>query len=322
MFEVVADFVDLDAEFGLLRSIAEVSNRPMSITTLQRPEFAPDEYRRILELIEAAASDGVDLRGQVAARPVGLILSLEGRLHPLVASPTYVRLAPLPLPERVKELRRPEVRAAVLAELEDPATDRMSRFGNAFALGDPPRYDRRPDEALDLAAAYDVLLERDGRGAIYVPIMNFVEGDLTATREMIVHPLTVPGLGDAGAHCTMICDGSFPSYLLQFWGKQAPDADRLPVEWLVKRQCADTAALVGLGDRGVLAPGRRADINLVDLDALSVGPPEMLYDLPAGGKRLVQRADGYRATLVAGQVVMRDGEPTGTLPGKLVRGAR
>jgi hypothetical protein len=302
--------------------MAAVSNRPMSITTLQRPEFAPDEYRRILELIDAAARDGVELRGQVAARPVGLILSLEGRVHPLVASPTYARLAPLPLPERVRELRRSEVRAAILAELDDPASDMMRRFGCAFALGDPPRYDRRPDEALDLAAAYDVLLEREGRGAIYVPVMNFVEGDLAATREMLVHPRTVPGLGDAGAHCTMICDGSFPTYLLQFWGTEAPERDRLPVEWLVKRQCADTAALVGLSDRGVLAPGRRADVNLVDLDALSVGPPEMVYDLPAGGKRLVQRADGYRATLVAGDVVMRDGEPTGALPGKLVRGAR
>jgi N-acyl-D-aspartate/D-glutamate deacylase len=322
VFEVVADFVDLEAEFGVLRSMAEVSKRPMSITTLQRPEFAADEYRRILELIEAAASNGVELRGQVAARPVGLILSLEGRVHPLVASPTYQRLAPLPLPERVVELRRPDVRAAILAELADPATDLVGRFGSAFALGDPPRYDRRPDEVLDRAAAYDALLERDGRGTIYVPVMNFVEGDLAATREMLVHPLTVPGLGDAGAHCTMICDGSFPTYLLQFWGREAPAADRLPVEWLVKQQCADTAALVGLGDRGVLAPGRRADVNLVDLDALAVGPPEMLYDLPAGGKRLVQRADGYRATLVAGHVVMRDGEPTGALPGTLVRGAQ
>jgi N-acyl-D-aspartate/D-glutamate deacylase len=322
VFEVVADFVDLDAEFDILRSMAAVSNRPMSITTLQRPEFAPHEYRRILGLIEAAEHDGIELRGQVAARPVGLILSLEGRVHPLIASPTYLQLAPLPLPERVRELRRSEVRAAILSELEDPATDRMSRLGDAFALGDPPRYDRQPDEALDLAAAYDVLLEHEGRGTIYVPVMNYVEGDLAATREMLVHPLTVPGLGDAGAHCTMICDGSFPTYLLQFWGTEAPERDRLPVEWLVKAQCADTAALVGLSDRGVLAPGRRADINLVDLGALAVGPPEMLYDLPAGGTRLVQRADGYRATLVAGEVVMRDGEPTGALPGKLVRGAR
>jgi N-acyl-D-aspartate/D-glutamate deacylase len=139
---------------------------------------------------------------------------------------------------------------------------------------------------------------------------------------MLVHPLTVPGLGDAGAHCSAICDGSFPTYLLEYWGRDAPSGDRLPVEWIVQRQCAATAALVGLHDRGVLAPGRRADINLVDLDAIGVGAVEMVHDLPAGGRRLVQRATGYRATLVAGQVVMRDGEPTGALPGRLVRGAQ
>jgi N-acyl-D-aspartate/D-glutamate deacylase len=152
--------------------------------------------------------------------------------------------------------------------------------------------------------------------------MNYSGGDMTATREMLVHPLTVPGLGDAGAHCSMICDGSFPTYLLEFWGYQAPEGERLPVEWIVKRQCADTAALVGLHDRGVLAPGKRADVNLVDVDALGVGTVEMIQDLPAGGRRLVQRATGYRATLVAGEVVMRDSEPTGALPGRLVRGAK
>jgi N-acyl-D-aspartate/D-glutamate deacylase len=322
VFEAVADLVDLDAEFELIRAMAEVSGRPLSLTTLQRPEFAPDEYRRILGLIEGAVADGVEMRGQVAARPVGLILRLDGRVHPLLASPTYQSLAALPLPELAAELRRPEVREKVLAEIATPGADVLGRFGPAFALGDPPDYDQHPDRALDLAAAYDTLVADDGRGAIYVPVMNFVDGDFAATREMLVHPLTVPGLGDAGAHCTMICDGSFPTYLLQFWARDVAAPDRLPVEWIVKQQCADTAAWVGLHDRGVLAPGRRADVNVVDFDALAVRAPVMLHDLPAGGKRLVQRADGYRATVVAGDVVMRDGEPTGALPGRLVRGAR
>jgi N-acyl-D-aspartate/D-glutamate deacylase len=322
VFEAVADLVDLEPEFELIRAMAEVSGRPLSLTTLQRPEFAPDEYRRILGLIEAAVGDGVEMRGQVAARPVGLILRLDGRVHPLLPSPTYRSLAARPLPELAAELRRPEVRATVLAEIEASGADVLGRFGPAFALGDPPDYDQHPDRALDLAAAYDTLTGDDGRGAVYVPVMNFVDGDLAATREMLVHPLTVPGLGDAGAHCTMICDGSFPTYLLQFWARDVAPADRLPVEWIVKQQCADTAAWVGLHDRGVLAPGRRADVNVVDFDALAVRAPVMLHDLPAGGKRLVQRADGYRATVVAGEVVMRDGEPTGALPGRLVRGAR
>jgi N-acyl-D-aspartate/D-glutamate deacylase len=192
VFEVVADLVDLDREFGLIRAIAEVSGRPLSLTTLQRPEFAPDEYRRILGLMEAAVADGVAMRGQVAARPVGLIMSLEGRVHPLVMSATYQSLAALPLAERVAELRRPEIRGKVLAEVGAPGANMIERFGSAFALGDPPRYDQRPEDALDLDAAYDALLADEGSGAIYVPVMNFVDGDLTATREMLTHPLTVP----------------------------------------------------------------------------------------------------------------------------------
>jgi N-acyl-D-aspartate/D-glutamate deacylase len=322
VFEVVADLVDLEAEFDLIRAMAAVSGRPLSLTTLQRPEFAPDEYRRILGLMEAAVAAGVPMRGQVAARPVGLIMSLEGRIHPLVMSPTYQSVASLALADRIVELRRPEVREKVLAEVGAPGANMIERFGSAFALGDPPRYDQRPEHALDLGAAYDALLADEGRNAIYVPVMNFVDGDLAATREMLVHPLTVPGLGDAGAHCTMICDGSFPTYMLQFWARDVTAADRLPIEWAVEQQCADTAELVGLGDRGTLEPGKRADLNLIDFDALAIGAPEMLHDLPAGGKRLVQRASGYRATLVAGEVVMRDGEPTDARPGRLVRGAR
>jgi len=320
VFEIISDLNDLQGEFGLMRAMSEVSVRPMSITTLQRHEHDPDAYRELLDLISGAVADGVQLRGQVAARPIGISMKLDGRLHPLVESPTYQQLASLPIDERLARLRDPEVRAAVLTELgESPRL--MQNFPFVFALDERPRYDRRADEALDFAGAYDALVAGDS-GALYAPVMNYSGGDLGATREMLVHPLTVPGLGDAGAHCSAICDGSFPTYLLEYWGRDAPSGDRLPVEWIVQRQCAATAALVGLHDRGVLAPGRRADINLVDLDAIGVGAVEMVHDLPAGGRRLVQRATGYRATLVAGHVVMRDGEPTGALPGRLVRGAQ
>jgi N-acyl-D-aspartate/D-glutamate deacylase len=334
VFEVVADLVDLDREFALLRAMVEVSGRPMSITTLQRSECPPDEYTRILTLIEKGVADGLALRGQVAARPVGLIMSLDGRVHPLLASATYQRLAALPIRARVAEMRRTETRAAILAELEAaPAdTDPLARFPHVFPMSEPARYDQTPDESLaaiaaragttPMAVAYDVLTSRDDGGLLMVPVNNYVELDLRAVREMLVHPLTVPGLGDAGAHCTMICDGSFPTYLLAYWGLRAPEAERLPIEWIVKRQCADTAALVGLHDRGLLAPGYRADVNLVDLGALEIGLPEMAYDLPAGGRRLVQRARGYHTTMVGGRVTFRDGEPSGTRPGRLVRGAQ
>jgi N-acyl-D-aspartate/D-glutamate deacylase len=334
VFEVVADLADLEPEFALLRAMAETSGRPMSITTLQRPEFPPDEYQRILDRIQAAVDDGIALRGQVAARPVGLIMGLEGRVHPLLASTTYQSLDALPIEPRVRELRRAGTRAAILEELAQLplGANPFDRFPHVFALGDPPRYDQRPDESLAAVAArtgrspievaYDELVSADRGAMLYVPVTNFVEGDLRAVRTMLTHPLTVPGLGDAGAHCTMICDGSFPTYLLAFWGLEAPLPDRLPIEWIVKRQCADTAALVGLHDRGVLAPGYRADCNVIDLEAIGIGAPEMLHDLPAGGKRLVQRATGYRATVVGGQVAFRDGTSTGVLAGRLVRGAQ
>ncbi len=334
VFEIVADLVDLDGEFALYRAMCEASGRPMSITTLQRAEFPADEYQRILERIETAVHDGFDMRGQVAARPVGLIMTLDGRVNPLLHSPTYQRLLALALPERVVEMRKTDVRAAIISELDNaPAgTNPTDRFPYVFVMDESASYDRSPEECIKRIAArdgvsmyvlaYDAMVANDGRGALMVPVNNFASGTQREVREMLVHPLTVPGLGDAGAHCTMICDGSFPTYLATYWGRDAPSADRLSIEWVVKRQCADTAALVGLHDRGVLAPGYRADINVIDHNKLAISVPEMLYDLPANGKRLVQRAAGYVATLVAGEVTFRHGEATGARPGKLVRGAQ
>jgi len=322
VFAAVADLDDLDGEFALLRSMAETARRPLSLTTLQRPGHAPDAYRQLLELVDVANRDGVEVRSQVAARPVGLLLSLQGTVHPLLMSATYQQLKGLPLDELVAELRDPQVKARVLDELSAPGADLLERMVPAFALGTPPRYDQTPDEAIDLDRAYDVLLEDGGTGVVYIPVMNYVDGDMAAVREMLVHPRSVPGLGDAGAHCTMICDASFATYLLQYWTRDAPEDQRLSVEWVVEQQAAATAAAVGLRDRGVLAPGYRADINLIDLDRVGITSTEMLHDLPAGGKRLVQRADGYRATIVAGEVIREDGHDTGALPGRLVRGAR
>ena len=322
VFQAVADLDDLQSEFAILRSMAETARRPLSITTLQRAGQPVDAYRRLLELVADANRDGVEIRSQVAARPVGLLLSLQGTVHPLLMSATYQQLKALPLDQLVAELRRPEVKARVLDELAAPGANLLERMTPAFALGTPPRYDQRPSEAIDLARAYDVLLENGGTGVVYIPVMNYEQGDMAAVREMLVHPLSVPGLGDAGAHCTMICDASFATYLLQYWTREAPADQRLDVEWVVQQQAAATAATVGLRDRGVLAPGYRADINLIDLARVGITTTEMLHDLPAGGKRLVQRSDGYRATIVAGEVIRQDGEDTGALPGRLVRGAR
>ncbi|MFA5882466.1 MAG: amidohydrolase family protein [Acidimicrobiia bacterium] len=333
VFEVVADLDDLDAEFALIRAMSEVSGRPTSLTVLQKPGARSEEYRRVLALIDQAVADGVPMHGQVPTRPVGLIMSIDSRINPFVASPTFGRLAALPLAERVARLRDPETRAVVVAEAEAAkASSPLTMFGAAFALGDVPRYDPDPADNLHVIAertgrsvfdvALDELLAADGTGRLYLPVMNYADGTMSATREMLMSPNTVPGLGDAGAHCTLICDASMPTFMLSYWARDAAVADRLPIEFAVKRQTADTADLVGLADRGRLVPGARADVNVIDFDALAPGSPRMVDDLPAGGRRLVQRASGYRATVVAGSVVHRDGADTGARPGRLVRGAQ
>jgi N-acyl-D-aspartate/D-glutamate deacylase len=307
--------------------MVEASRRPMSITTLQNAA-RPDQHRRLLELIGAAATAGLPVRGQVAARPVGLIMSLDGRVHPFVASPAFHEVAALPSADRARALADPERRARLLAE----AAPMGWGWDGIYPLGDRPDYDPGPGGSLaalgaahpdgPAGAALDHLLAAAGTGCLYVPVMNYADRDLRAVREMLVDPHTVPGLGDAGAHCTMICDGSFPTHLAAYWSRDAAPDDRLPFAWVVARQARATAELVGLHDRGLLAPGYRADINLVDHAALGIGRPEMLHDLPAGGKRLVQRATGYVSTLVAGEETVAAGEATGARPGRLVRGAQ
>jgi N-acyl-D-aspartate/D-glutamate deacylase len=329
VFEAVADFVDVEREFALLRSMAEVSGRPISISTSQT-DARPEQWRRLLELMDDANRDGISVRGQVATRAVGVLMGLQSTINPVAGTPTYRQLALLPFAERVERLGRPDMRAAILAEATG-AHALLGAFDRMYQLGDPPDYE--PDSSTSVAAraralgvepaelAYDLLLARNGRELLYVPFNNWADGNLDPVREMLTNRYTVPGLGDAGAHCGLISDGSFPTFLLTHWGRDRSH-DRLPVEWLVKRQTADTARLVGLHDRGTLEPGMKADINVVDFDALQLRPPEIIYDLPAGGRRLVQRADGYVTTMNTGRITFRDGEPTGELPGRLVRGAQ
>jgi N-acyl-D-aspartate/D-glutamate deacylase len=205
----------------------------------------------------------------------------------------------------------------------------LSRFPRAFALSDPPRYDQLPSEALTERAAaagvpaidlaYDIVASG---GIVYVPISNYVDGDLRAAHEMLVHPRTVPGLSDGGAHCTMIADFDYPTFLLGYWGRDAPADLRLPVESVVKQQCADTAALVGLSDRGVLSPGKRADVNLIALSEIGSTFPTIVDDLPGGGSRLLSRGTGYVTTVVAGEVAFEGGAHNGTMAGALARGGR
>ena len=329
VFEIVGDFPDLEPEFAMVRQMAERSGRPMSVSVAQINE-RPEDWRRMLQLISEAQAEGVELHAQVAPRPVGVIMSLEATFNPFIKNPVFQAAAALPVAERAAFLAAPERRDAFVegGMIMDPR--------RLFRLGDPPNYEPGPDESIAALAeaagqapeayALEVLLEDGGTGQIFMPALNYFYGNSDHCLEMLQHPYTVPGLGDGGAHVSFISDASFSTYLLTHWGRDRPEkkpgTEPIPVETLVKRQAADTARLVGFLDRGVLAPGMKADVNVIDFDALALEAPEMRYDLPAGGKRLVQKARGYRYTIVSGEVVLADGEPTGATPGRLVRGAQ
>jgi N-acyl-D-aspartate/D-glutamate deacylase len=328
VFEINVENTDVEAELRLMRRICEVSGRPLSAALLQRAGQPGDNYRRVLDGFTQAAQDGLALWGQVAPRPTGLLMSARARVNPLAGSPTFQAVASNSRTDLLAQLGRPEVRQKILSELRGEA-DLMSRFPQAFELHDPPRYDQPPAESLAERAArggvsateiaYDVVA---AGGIVYVPISNYVDGDLRAAREMLVHPRTVPGLSDGGAHCTMIADFDYPTFLLSYWGRDAPTEMRLPIESVVQQQCADTATLVGLHDRGVLAPGKRGDVNLIDLSAAGSTTPTIVDDLPGGGSRLLGRGTGYVSTIVAGEVAFENGVHNGTMAGALARGGR
>ena len=332
VLQAVSDFNDVDAEFALFRSMSEASGRPLSFTLLQTKR---DSWRRQLELLAEANAAGVTMRAQVAPRAVGLLLGLECTLHPLLANPVYREIAALPLAERVAVMSEPEFRARVKeadeAARSGPGGRMLGGFDHMFELGDPPDYEPQPDASIEARArrdgrdpfdlAYDILLADGGRGFLYRPVLNYDDGNLDAAGEMLAADHTVVGLGDGGAHVGTICDASFPTTLLALWGRDR-NHGRLPLEFLVHRQTEATARTVGLLDRGVLAPGYKADVNVIDVDRLVARRPEVRYDLPSGGKRFVQRADGYVATVKAGAVTYEHGAATGPLPGRLLRGAQ
>jgi N-acyl-D-aspartate/D-glutamate deacylase len=325
VFEINLDTVAVDDDIALMRRICEVSGRPLSVVLLQRPGQPVHTYRRLLESFESADRAGLTIRGQAASRPTGLLLSLYGRVNPLNPSTTFQETRARHARTLREWLEREDVRSKILDELTGQA-DMMGRFKVAFELGDPPRYDRTPSEAIAARAdatgtdpkalAYDILV---AGGFVYVPVSNFVEGNLQATHEMLVHPYTVPGLSDGGAHCTMIADFDYPTFLLSYWGRDAPADLNIPVEMVVQRQSAATAALVGLRDRGTLERGKRADINLIDFERLGSTAPAFADDLPGGGSRLVGAGTGYVATVVAGEVTFENGVHTGVFPGRMAR---
>ena len=329
VLEVVSDFADEDVELHTIIGMAETSGRPLSISVLQ-VDPRPEAWRRLLAAISAANDRGLQVTAQVAARPVGVLLGLETTINPLGMSATARALVGRPLAEQVAELRRAEVRAAVLAEMSEARV--AFGYDRLFPLADPPDYEPDPASSVASLAAragvqptefvYDHVLSDQGRAMLYVPFLNYSDGSLDAAREMLQHPHSVLGLGDGGAHVGTICDASFPTTMLTHWVRDRTRGPLLELPAVVANQSSRTARAVGLNDRGTLAVGMRADINVVDLANLRLHLPTVAHDLPAGGKRFLQRADGYLHTIVAGSPVYENGEHTGALPGRLVRGAR
>ncbi|WP_316232545.1 N-acyl-D-amino-acid deacylase family protein [Bradyrhizobium sp. SZCCHNR1051] len=334
VLQFVLDISTIHEDLPMMLRIADATKCPISFSVTQN-DRAPQRWRQTLAEINAAAARGLSVTAQIAARPVGLLLGLELSRNPLQTHPSYQAIAHLPLDERVARMRDPELRAAILGEQASATDDPLffkPNYDKMYLLGDPPDYEQPPERSLGAQArtrgcrpeelAYDAMLTDGGRGMLYVPFLNYSDGNLDATYEMLRDPRSVPGLSDGGAHCGIICDASFPTYLLTHWTRDRKRGDRLPIPFVVAAQSRKTALSVGLDDRGLLAPGYKADINVIDYDRLHLHPPKVHYDLPVGGRRLMQDVDGYEATIVSGVVTRRQGEATGARPGRLVRGAR
>ncbi len=321
------------AEVAWMRKLAEAIGRPVTFAMLQ-VDSAPELWRELLAESAAAVATGARLVPQVAGRPTGILSSFDATYCFFDQAPAYQALAGRTGAEKAAHLATAEGRAALLGWEPDPAAAAMLEHAaeRTFLLGDPPDYEPGPEASIAAVAAangrsilevaLDAMLANDGQGLLYLPILNYSDGDSEPTREMLLHPAAVLGLADGGAHVATICDASMPTWMLTHWVRDRSRGERLPLELVVERQTRATAELYGLGDRGVLAPGYVADVNVIDFENLRLLGPEVRADLPAGGRRILQRADGYLATVKSGAVTFRDGVATGEHPGVLLRGAR
>ncbi|MEM9617305.1 MAG: amidohydrolase family protein [Pseudomonadota bacterium] len=348
VMQIVCDFNleregdQFEEEFAVVEAFVRTGGRPASISLMQR-DMAPDQWLRILGATERLNADGVDFRVQVAPRAIGVFQGIQCTFHPMMAQPSYIAIKDKPLEERVAIMRDPAFREKCLAETPvklavegssvPPIADTMIAAielvaNKFFRLGDKPDYEQDAEQSLGAEARrdgvtameklYDTLLELDGRQLIYFPIYNYTEFNYDNVHKMLTHPNAMLGLSDGGAHVGTICDASFPTYLLSHWCRDR-DHGQIPLARAIQMLTADGADYLGLKDRGRLKVGARADINVIDHDALRLGAPHMVKDLPAGGQRLIQPVKGYRATFVAGQQVIANDHITDARPGRLVR---
>ena len=323
-------------EWSWMRKLAQTTGATVSVN-LSQPNDGPEIWRSVLSLLTEAQNDGVPIVAQVAGRTIGVLMCLEGSAHPLLFHPAYNEVAHLPLAERCKALQEPQLRERIINEMPNDGglfqkviLDNASHMFPVMAANID--YEPLPSASATAIATsvnkkvmeilLDQLVANDGHGLIYMPFFNYAYGDLSFNYEAHQHPGTRMGLSDAGAHCGAICDGGTPTFMLTHWVRDRTRGEKLPLELIVHRQTQQTAALYGLNDRGLIAPGKRADINIINFEKLNFTMPYMAYDLPAQGRRLVQQAIGYDATFVAGTQIVESDQFTGALPGNLVRGPR
>ena len=329
VIEVNSDFEAGD--FATLRQLAELSGRPLSVLLLQ-VHNAPERWRETLTGIHAARAAGLQVTGQVGSRAINIMMGMEATVHPFVTHPAWIAMRDLSPAERVARLNAdPDLRRRLCREKPDDVHTRWvaGLLARTFRFTEPLDYEPDPARSVDAVAAssgrepfevaLDWMLEDNGRALLLHTFENYFDGNLEIVRTLLADPATICGLADAGAHVGLLCDAGAPTTMLTHWARDRRRGEGLPLEFLVKKQTLDTARAYGLADRGAVAPGFKADFNLIDFDRLRARLPELVYDLPTGGRRLVQRAEGYRHTFVSGVEVMRDGQSTGALPGRLLR---
>ena len=323
-------------EWPWMRKVAALTGQPICVN-LNQSDKAPEVWREVLRLLDQAHADGLPIIAQVAGRSIGILYCLQGSVHPLLFHPAYQEIASLPLAEQLVALAEPERRRRIIEDIPDDGGFFQSAVLNGLGriwLVDDENIDYEP-AAVDSVAAVaaragvppmqlvlDQLVAHEGNGMLYAPFFNYTYGDLSFTEAVTRHPHTRMGLSDGGAHCGAICDGGMPTFMLTHWTRDRTRGDKLPLEYIVRRQTSQTAELYGITDRGLVAPGMRADLNLIDYEQLGFDVPRMAYDLPAGGRRIVQKARGYVGTWVAGVQTVAHDEFTGATPGKLLRAGR
>lgn len=336
VLQLVSDFQVVEPgwapDFEMMKRLARISARPLSFSLVENPR-TPDSWRVLLDMLSEASAEGLTMRGQVLPRPVGILFGLDLSLHPFVFNPSFEPLRELPLAEKVAALRDPALRARLLAEEPQHPNSHwvglVKRLDDCYVFGDAPNYEPGAHDRITARAAaagvttreyaYDLLLEREGRGMLFMPQAGYVGGNLDSTLAMMKSPHTLIGLGDGGAHYSMVCDSSYSTFLLTHWTRDRRHGEKLPLPFAIRALTHANAEALGMNDRGLIRVGCKADLNVIDYDRLQLHAPQIVRDLPAGGRRMIQRADGYTATIVNGVATYRNGEATGALPGRLVR---